>query len=218
MKTTLTALLAGAAIIAVVPTHTLAQPYGGPPANDYGRGRGDGDNGRGDYGRGGYGDRALAEREANIAQRIDEGERGGGLTREEAARLRGQLRDIQQIEREDMRGGLSDVERRDLNRRLDALSANVDRQRHDQDRQGVEINNRLMQLDQNINDGVRGGGLTRREADRLRAEETGIRDELARDRRTGDGLDARERADLNRRLDSLANHIRQQRRDDQTRR
>src|SRR4051812_14446257 len=114
MKKSLVALMAGSAILAIIPAVVSAQPYG------QGRGYGpDRNPGRG-YGYGEYyrGDQGIAEREANIAQRIDDGERGGGLTRAEASRLRAQLRNIQSVERADMRGGLSDYERRDINRRL----------------------------------------------------------------------------------------------------
>ncbi len=104
MKKTLTALLAATAIAALVPALASAAP-----------------------GRGG----AIDERIANISQRIDEGERGGGLTRNEVHRLRDQLHDIQNAEARDLRHGLNDSEQRDLNKRLDRLSADVDRQRHD---------------------------------------------------------------------------------------
>ena len=223
MKTTLSALMAATAIVAVMPAFASAQPYGpgrgygsGP---EYGPGRGYGpDQG---YGRGydgpGYGGQSFGEREANIAQRIDEGERRGGLTRDEVRRLRDQLRQIQRLEFSYQRGGFNNVERRDLNRRLDALSAQVDRERRDNDTRGDQIFERLSQIDRSIAEGARYGGLTRPEADRLRMVLDQLRRLVSDSRRSGDGLDGRERADLNRRLDQLANRVRDERRDDQTR-
>jgi hypothetical protein len=77
------------------------------------------------------------------------------------------------------------------------------------------INQRQANLDRRIDQGVRTGEITRREAARLR---TGFRD-LSRletqYRRSGGGLTARERADLNRRFDRLSHQVYAQKHDRQ---
>src|SRR5690606_13945643 len=77
------------------------------------------------------------------------------------------------------------------------------------------VNQRQAQLEQRIEAGVRSGQLTASEAARLRAEFQDIA-RLERQYRAG-GLNARERADLDRRFDALSARIRDERRDDQTR-
>ena len=78
----------------------------------------------------------VNQREAQIAQRIDQGIRNGALTRGEAQNLRIRLAQIQRLEQGYRRGGLNMNERRDLDRRLDALSASVRVDRHDRDFRG----------------------------------------------------------------------------------
>lgn len=80
----------------------------------------------------------INQRQANIEHRIDRGVRTGDLTRREAMRLRSEYRDLARLEARYRRtdGGLSNWERRDLDRRFDRLSQNVYAERHDrQDRQ-----------------------------------------------------------------------------------
>ncbi|MGH6911748.1 MAG: hypothetical protein ACREE0_08395 [Phenylobacterium sp.] len=77
----------------------------------------------------------------------------------------------------------------------------------------VSINQRQAQLDRRIDQGVRNGSLTRREAYRLRGEFTQIARLEARYR--VNGLTGWERADLDRRFDGLSAEIRAQRHDDQ---
>ncbi|MDO1559589.1 hypothetical protein Q0812_09135 [Brevundimonas sp. 2R-24] len=81
------------------------------------------------------------------------------------------------------------------------------------DRDWVNINQRQAQLDRRIDQGIRNGQITRQEAYRLRAEFRQIAMLEARYRRTGRGLDYRERADLDYRFDRLAQRIRYERRD-----
>src|SRR5262249_22549741 len=78
------------------------------------------------------------------------------------------------------------------------------------------INQRQASLDARIDAGVRDGSLTRQEAFRLRSEFS----DLVRleDRYRADGrLDNGERADLDRRFNTLSAQIRDERHDDQTR-
>jgi len=79
--------------------------------------------------------------------------------------------------------------------------------------QWQSINARQRNLDRRIDVGVRNGSLTRSEAMRLRAEFRNIAYLEARYRRTGGGLSAWERADLDRRFDRLSARIREERRD-----
>jgi hypothetical protein len=69
---------------------------------------------------------SIAEREAHIAQRIDSGVHDGTISRAEAAHLRDRLRKVQSLERY-YRGshGFTAWERRDIERRLNALSARL---------------------------------------------------------------------------------------------
>lgn len=80
------------------------------------------------------------------------------------------------------------------------------------------INQRQAQLDRRIDQGVRKGQITRREASRLRAEFRQIANLEYRYRRSAPGLTRWERQDLDRRFDMLARRIRWERRDWQNRR
>jgi hypothetical protein len=77
------------------------------------------------------------------------------------------------------------------------------------------VNERQAQLEQRIAAGQRNGGLTAREADRLREDFRAI-SRLERDYRPG-GLSARERQDLDQRFDQLSQRIRVERTDNQGR-
>lgn len=78
------------------------------------------------------------------------------------------------------------------------------------------INQRQANLEQRINQGVRSGDLTRREADRLRGEFRSI-SRLEANYRRSNGLSARERADLDARFDRLSRQIKVERHDRQDR-
>jgi hypothetical protein len=78
------------------------------------------------------------------------------------------------------------------------------------------INQRQAQLERRIDQGVRNGQLSRREATRLRSEFNSL-ERLERQYRRG-GLSAWERNDLDRRFDRLAAQIRAERRDRDNRR
>ncbi len=76
---------------------------------------------------------SINQRQAQIDRRIDAGVRTGQLTRPEAFRLRQEFRRITFLERQYRRSrpGLTMNERRDLDRRLNALSARIRFDRHD---------------------------------------------------------------------------------------
>ena len=106
MKKYLTLVLSGAAMLAV-PTIADAQQY-----------------------------RSINQRQATQFQRIEQGVRSGALTRGEATRLRGEFATLNRLEQRYRRSnGLSVGERRDLDRRFDALSRRIRVQKNDrQDR------------------------------------------------------------------------------------
>lgn len=75
----------------------------------------------------------IGQRKVNLAQRIDQGIRSGALNRAEARRLTMQLDNLVRLERRYRvsRPGLTQAERRDLDRRYDGLSRRVRVQRND---------------------------------------------------------------------------------------
>jgi hypothetical protein len=163
----------------------------------------------------------INQRQAQLDQRIDVGVRNGALTRNEAVRLRGEFRDIAQLEaRYRSSNGLSSGERADLDRRFDNLSQRIRYERHDrQDRRNDNwqpINARQNQLDARIDAGLRNGSLSYREASRLRAEFGQIAH--LEDNYRRNGLSVAERRDLDRRFDVLSARITAERRDRDNRR
>lgn len=81
--------------------------------------------------------------------------------------------------------------------------------------QWMSINERQARLDRRIDQGVRSGQLTRREAYRLRSEFNSLARLEGQYRRNG--LSGWERADLDRRFDVLSAQVRFERRDDDRR-
>ena len=125
-------------LIAAVAVATLAggagaasaQSYGAPhgPDRGYSDGYRDDDRGdRGGYGGGrGHGSDMINAREAQLAMRIMRGERSGRLGRREARFLRGDLAQIEGLERQfRMSHGLDRREVAILNNRLDRLEHRV---------------------------------------------------------------------------------------------
>lgn len=78
----------------------------------------------------------LHARQAQIAQQIDFGQRSGRLTFGEARGLRDQLRQVDYMEARFSRGGLNFRERAELDRRLDMVQADLQRELHDRDHRG----------------------------------------------------------------------------------
>ena len=77
----------------------------------------------------------------------------------------------------------------------------------------ASINDRQADLDRRIDQGVRNGSLTQAEAQRLRAEFRSLVQLEAQYRRSGNGMNAQEKADLNRRYDILNAKVRFERND-----
>lgn len=149
----------------------------------------------------------IDERQNNLFRRIEEGVRNNALTREEAQRLRNEFYEIAELERRYRYDGLDQRERQDLNRRFDDLSRRIDRERADNERVPQALYERRAQLDRNVQEGIRGGGLSRREVDQIDYEMRAYDQRLREYRRSGDGIDSRERADLERELQRLAQRI-----------
>ena len=80
----------------------------------------------------------INARQARIEARINQGIRSGALTRREAVQLRAQFRGIANLEARyrASRPGLTMAERRDLDRRFDALERSIRIQTHDRDDRG----------------------------------------------------------------------------------
>ena len=154
---------------------------------------------------------SINQRQANLEARIDAGVRSGDLTRQEAIGLRSDFRTVSNLEATYRRDGLSAWERTDLDRRFDALSNRVRFERNDrQDRNGgngwQNINQRQANLDRRIDQGLRTGKISRAEAVSLRADFRTIA--RLENRYRANGLSTWERADLNRRFDTLSARIR----------
>ncbi|MCA8886918.1 MAG: hypothetical protein KDA35_09840 [Hyphomonadaceae bacterium] len=77
---------------------------------------------------------SINQRQRNLDARIDAGVRSGQLTRAEAYRLRREYGQIAALEARYRRNGLTIAERRDLDRRFDYLSRQIQAERHDWDR------------------------------------------------------------------------------------
>lgn len=76
---------------------------------------------------------SINQRQAMLERRIEQGQRSGALTRAEANRLRGQLRETARLEARYRHGGLTGWERADLDRRFDRISTQIRIERHDRD-------------------------------------------------------------------------------------
>ena len=160
---------------------------------------------------------SIDQRQDNLYRRIDQGVRSGDLTRSEADRLRRDFAALNRLEAQyRMSGGLSLTERRDLDRRFDQLAARIRDERRDNDERYTDwrsINQRQADLYARIDAGVRSGDLSSYEASRLRRDFAQLNDMEYQYRRTGNGLTADERRDLDSRFDQLSARIRYERSD-----
>jgi hypothetical protein len=77
---------------------------------------------------------SMADREADLERRIDQGLASGQLTAAEAADLRDEFEDIARIEARYRIDGISTWERADLDRRFDRLAGDIRLQRTDPER------------------------------------------------------------------------------------
>lgn len=75
----------------------------------------------------------INQRQQMLDRRIDQGVRNGGISRNEAMRLRAEFNQIARLEASYRRNGLNTWERADLDRRFDRLSAQIRIERRDRD-------------------------------------------------------------------------------------
>ena len=76
---------------------------------------------------------SINQRQAQLDRRIDQGVRSGQLSRREATRVRSEFNALLRLEANYRRGGLTQWERSDLDRRFDRLSAQIREERRDRD-------------------------------------------------------------------------------------
>ncbi len=153
----------------------------------------------------------INSRQANLDARIDAGVRDRSLTLREAVSLRSDFNELAQLEANYRQGGLTNMERADLDRRFDQLSARIQSDRADDQMGWANINSRQANLDARIDAGLRDRSLTPREAASLRSDFNALA-QLEANYRQG-GLTNNERADLDRRFDQLSARIQSARRD-----
>ena len=149
----------------------------------------------------------IDERQDSLFRRIDEGVRNNALTREEAQRLRQEFFSLAELEQRYRYDGLNDSERRDLNQRFDVLSRRINSERADRDRVPQVLYERRAEIEAGVQEGIRGGGLSRREAEQAYGELSLFDRQMNEMRRSGDGLSASEREELKRRLEQVAQRI-----------
>lgn len=93
-------------------------------------------------------------------------------------------------------------------------SAQYEGARHGYGQRGQDVQVRLNRIENQISRGVERGRITPREARRLHGESRRIWSQARQFQRSGHGLDYRERAILDRRIDRLQAQVRYERRDD----
>ena len=166
----------------------------------------------------------INQRIAEMDQRIDQGMRSGALTRDEGRRLRMELNKVRDDAARMKRDGILTPREKDrLNAELDRLKRDIYREARDDDRRRgqqidiSDINQRIAEMDQRIDQGMRNGALTRDESRRLRMELNKVRDDAARMKRDGI-LTPREKDRLNAELDRLKRDIYREKNDRDRRR
>lgn len=154
----------------------------------------------------------MIERQAIVEDQIEAGLASGSMSDAEARMIRSEMYALVAMEGRYRLNGLSWGERRDLDRRYAGLHDRMEFAMADMD--GAElasIEDRKLRLDRRIEQGLRSGQLTNDEAELLRDEFDDLATLEAR-YRVG-GVSAWERADLDRRMDALADRIGDERTD-----
>jgi hypothetical protein len=143
----------------------------------------------------------------DMQAKIDQGVNAGEITPREEQRLRNELNSIlAEGIRMKADGRLNRLEKMRLHSRLDELGKHIYREQHDRDNILSNIHQRVAEMHQRIDQGVRSGEITRQEERRLRKELNKIRDDEARMKRDG-RLTKQEIDRLNAELDRLSKHI-----------
>lgn len=154
----------------------------------------------------------MIERQGLVEDRIEAGLASGAMSDAEARMIRSEMYALVAMEGRYRMNGLSWGERRDLDRRFAALDDRIEFAMADMD--GAELaslEDRKLRLDRRIEQGLRSGQLTNDEAELLRDEFDDLASLEAR-YRIG-GVSSWERADLDRRMDRLADRIGEERTD-----
>jgi hypothetical protein len=146
----------------------------------------------------------IVERQAMLEDHIEAAVDAGAMTAGEAGDLRADMDALVALEGRYRYGGLSATERLDLDRRYAMLDDQVRTNLAVADR-GPSLEERKLQIDRRIEDGLRDGDLTSAEADSLREDFDAIARVESNYR--VDGLSASERDDLAGRFDDLADRI-----------
>lgn len=144
----------------------------------------------------------------SLQQRIDEGVKSGALTGQEAKRVQNQLNSIRKGFDSAVQNGLSDREVKHFNQRLDTLSKEIAKEKHDREdtRSAGRIDHRISELQKRIDDGSRKGSLTPVETKNLQSRLDGIRGHYERAQKDGKLTDQEIRA-IQTRLDALTKSV-----------
>lgn len=154
----------------------------------------------------------MIERQGPVEDRIEAGLASGAMSNAEARMIRSDMYALVAMEGRYRMNGLSWGERRDLDRRFAALDDRIEFAMADMDgAQLASLEDRKLRLDRRIEQGLRSGQLTNDEAELLRDEFDDLATLEAR-YRVG-GISSWERADLERRMDRLADRIGDERTD-----
>lgn len=144
----------------------------------------------------------------SLQQRIDEGVKSGALTGQEAKRVQNQLNSIRSGFDSAVRNGLSDSEAKHFNQRLDTLTKDVYKEKHDREdtRSAGQIDRRISELQKRIDSGSRSGSLTPVETKNLQSRLDEIRSHYGRAQKDGRLSDQEIRA-IQTKLDTLAKSV-----------
>jgi chromosome segregation ATPase len=150
----------------------------------------------------------------SLQRRIDEGIKSGALTGQEAKRIQNQLNSIRKGFDSAVRNGLSDREAKHFHQRLDTLSKEVYKEKHDREdnRSAGRIDHRISELQKRIDDGSRRGSLTPVEKKNLQSRLDGIRSHYERAQKDGKLTDQEIRA-IQARLDTLSKSVTKEQQD-----
>jgi len=144
----------------------------------------------------------------SLQQRIDEGVKSGTLTGQEAKRVQNKLNSIRKGFDSAVQNGLSEREAKHFNQRLDTLSKEVHKEKHDREdtRSAGRIDHRMSELQKQIDDGSRRGSLTPVETKSLQSRLDGIRSHYERAQKDGKLTDQEIRA-IQAKLDTLSKSV-----------
>ncbi|MDZ4320680.1 MAG: hypothetical protein U1A07_17855 [Phenylobacterium sp.] len=147
----------------------------------------------------------IASRQTWLEDRITAGQRDRGLTSRDATRLRSEFQTLARLEVQYRRGGLTNSEQADLDRRFAALSARLPAERQDSSYGWQGVSARQAEIEAQIDAALRARALTTQDAARLRAEFQQIARLETQYR--ANGVSGAEQADLDRRLEDLRARI-----------